>query len=469
MNAREKYELILKSIEQLIVENELSNREIGDKAFADANLPMSDREKNTIFGFLLDKKLFQYISERRLMIGYKYLINESNKRTAYKKALDISGSSEQSAFITKFKKQFGITPDVARIRKDSSLYKSIPSWECISGNIENTMENDNMIETRFDIPINQFKIIQEALNLQDFYSLNKEESEFAFSLYKGGIDIEKAYEYLGNYIAGNDAENRDERLEADLSRDDVKYLYFDCDLGFEEIFVVLLMQRLNQFSNPTNSYNRHFFQGLVNYAYNLALTIPTDTKTPYEIKYKYYIENSTEQYTEEDFFKYNILLRSYDHKTAFSMITAGESKIERNSTETSYEELDMVYTEEELFDRSYRYRKTEPEVWDEDYVSYFGDEEEDSLLEDEDEWILREIEGPENDINENEVYNEDEYFDVDSFEELCHEISDYYEENDNNEEKPGKGFSGHKNLDVEMYMNGPISSIWKNLSDILVF
>ena len=52
MNAKEKYEIILKTIEQLIVENELSNREIGEKAFDNANLPMTDRERNVLFEFL---------------------------------------------------------------------------------------------------------------------------------------------------------------------------------------------------------------------------------------------------------------------------------------------------------------------------------------------------------------------------------------------------------------------------------
>ena len=56
MNAKERYDIIMNSIEQMIIENELDDQEILDRAFNDADFPRNDREKNIVFDFLLGKK-----------------------------------------------------------------------------------------------------------------------------------------------------------------------------------------------------------------------------------------------------------------------------------------------------------------------------------------------------------------------------------------------------------------------------
>lgn len=113
MKAKDRYEIIVNTIENLIKENELANREIGDKAFNDAGIPMDDRSKNVLFGFLLEKSVNDYISERRLMIGYKLLIKEGEN--AYAKAVALANTSDESYYIKKFKDVFNrLTPKQAK-------------------------------------------------------------------------------------------------------------------------------------------------------------------------------------------------------------------------------------------------------------------------------------------------------------------------------------------------------------------
>ena len=472
MNAKEKYEIILKTIEQLIVENELSNREIGEKAFDNANLPMTDRERNVLFEFLIGKKVLQYISDRRLMIGYKYLMSEPDKKKAYKKALDISGSSNQSGYITKFKKMFGITPDVARDRDESSLYKAIPTWECLSGDEEE--KSNNMVETVFGVPRSQFKILQEAMNLQDFYSLNEKESEFAYSLYKSGIDMEKAFEYLADYLVNNDSEDRDIRLDTDLTRGDVKYLYFDCDFGFDEIFVILLMQGMKQFKHPIVEYDKRFFEHLLMYIRFDLIYDSEDYKVPFEEKYDYFIESSTDMYTDVDLDLYTFYSRFFEYKEAFSKIKPGKCNrndyerivMMRKQANNEDEHIDYYYDDD--YQDEYHYtsinsgiiRETEPELWDENYVDYEDEYEnyDDFDDGDDDSWMARELEGPEYDVDEHVIIDmeearlEEEFFDVDEFERICQEMSDSYDEDGESEKKSRKGFVIYKDLNVEEFM-----------------
>ncbi len=457
MNAKEKYENILNTMEQLIIENELSNRDISEKAFDSANMPMEDRSRNALFEFLMEKKVLQYITERRLMIGYKILVTEEDKKVAYKKALDISGSSDQAAFITKFKKVFNMTPLEARSLGDASLYQAVPSWEGISGYIEENHEN--MVETIFDVPRDQLKIVQEALNLQDFYSLNDKESEFAYSLFKNGIDMERAFEYLADYFARNNSEDRDTRLEEDLDREDVKYLYFECNYGFDDIFRILLMQFLKQFSRPIKFYDKGFLNCVLDYIDNGIWNIPVDFKTPFETKYDYYKEQATDVYTELDLKLYIFYTRVYEYKKAFSMIKPGLDDInelkrimriygkqfeeDEVSSDEDYELIGYSEIEEE--------QDREPDAyWDDNLVPYSEEDEED-MDEDEDAWIPIVMEGPENDIVEDEVYNEDEFFDVDGFEKLCNEMSDQPSTTKVNEFS--KRFRKHKDLDVKKFWN----------------
>lgn len=455
MKAKDRYEIIVNTIENLIKENELANREIGDKAFNDAGIPMDDRSKNVLFGFLLEKSVNDYISERRLMIGYKLLIKEGEN--AYAKAVALANTSDESYYIKKFKDVFNrLTPKQAKKLKDASLYKTIPTWESISSS---STEGENMIDTMFGIPKEQFKMIQRALNLQDFYGLNEEESEFAYSLNEDGIDIDKAFEYIYNYLGGNTAEDRDARLEVDLSQSDVKYLYFECGFGFEQIFNILLMQYLKQFDGEIRSYDKSFLKGCSDYSQKIKYDIlfwgadkdQLKLDQTYQQKCEYYKKNATEEYTELDFELYAYLLKTFDMQDAFSVIKPGIKDVKRlNRIKRSIDENDFTCDDidnraageivESWLDTREAY---EPDVWEDDYITPIEDEEE---FYDEEEWYAREIEFGHD--------YEDEYFNVDEFERLCEDMAEIPDDDIKQEESSKLNL--RTNLDVEKF--------WKDLT-----
>ena len=459
MNAKEKYEVIIDSIEKMIEENELNDHEISDKAFSNADFPREDREKNVLFEFLMGKRVLEYISERRLMIGYKILLNEKNKDIAYRRATDISGSSYAQGYITKFKKRFGMSPLKAREKNNAALYQTTPSWEEFSASGKE--EKMDIIEILFNLPQEYTNSVKNALNLRDFYNLNDEESKFAYSLCKNGIEMDSAFEYIADYVYGNKDENRDDSLKKDLSREDVKYLYFDCDYGFNQIFLLLLMQYIGQISKPIIECDRRFLDGCLDYLHGNPYEIIRNRNkdVSFQEKYDYYCEMVTEQYTDMDMELYLLYIGFYEYKKAFSMINPGLDNIEElNRIKRIYGkevEGDALYRnmEEKLDLEAYYYSEAtnpwreqgiEPEIWDEDYMDPIP--EEDDLNADEDDWIADAMEDDET----YDVRELGEPFDVDEFENLCKE-ADSADEPEGSEKSIStrKRFTIRRDLDVE--------------------
>lgn len=431
MTAKEKFEFVVTTIEQLIEENELSDREISKKAFYDAGMPIDERSRNVLFGFLLEKKVLEYISERRYMIGYKVLLTEKDKKRAYSTAEDLANACDRQYFINRFKDRFNrLTPLQARELNDVSLYQAVPTWDSIS-EIGEKGEN-NMKDTIFGIPKDQFILAQEALNLQDFYGLNEVESEFAFSLICKDINLDAAFEYTFNYLGGNISEDRDNRLKEDLSREDVKYLYFNCGFGFGEILNILLMQYLKQFDGAIKDFDRRFLKGCSDYSERIKLEnwagqnendFLSKEKT-YQDKVDYFIEHKTDKYTDMDFELYLFYLKYYNFTEAFSMIKPGlddETKMRRIMK--NVEEIpDISFPEEDEIEFEPR-DVYEPEVWDEDFAYP---------------------------IEEEYDMDEDEFFDVDEFEQLCDAMAEVSEA-EISETSKAKRLNPWVDLDVEKY------------------
>jgi AraC-like DNA-binding protein len=53
-----------------------------------------------------------------MMAAYKHLITMKKKN--FKKVIDLSGVQEHSSFIRKFRKQFGMSPTQAFVKKDEA-------------------------------------------------------------------------------------------------------------------------------------------------------------------------------------------------------------------------------------------------------------------------------------------------------------------------------------------------------------
>lgn len=260
MQVREKYNNIVNKIEELVFNaSHKKEREISEEAFEAGMCYIDDRSKNTLFLFLMEKTVVDYINERRMMAAYKHIITMKEKD--FRKAIELSGVQEQSSFIKKFKRLFGMTPKQAFENKDESKILPIKDWDQISQEGKNIIirldEDENVLrETKFGISKEMYIRAQRAENLQSFYKLNDLESEFAFGLSDShSLSLDDAFEYVYNYVwvyaEGKKPDDlevtaRDSRIEEDLLNDDTLYLYFDCDFSFDDIYILLLVKHCNQ-------------------------------------------------------------------------------------------------------------------------------------------------------------------------------------------------------------------------------
>lgn len=79
---------------------------------------LSLRDLNTVFTYLTDSSLLEYIKGRQIMAAYSVII--SMKQFDIEKAIDISGYDNQSSFGKRFKEVFGMSPKSAFRKKDKT-------------------------------------------------------------------------------------------------------------------------------------------------------------------------------------------------------------------------------------------------------------------------------------------------------------------------------------------------------------
>lgn len=285
MNTKEKYNLIIQTIDELAAghynekeDGYLTAHEISDRAFAKANCShLDDRSKNAVFMFLMNMTVIEYIQDRRLMKSYECLLNGSGwNPMEFDRAVEIAGFSDQKAFSKKFRNRFGISPKKAYIKHDLSLLEEPRSWDYITSCTKTafiTLGEDEMNEKKFGIDKNKFMIANNAANLQAFYNLNDCESELAFKLFTDyHLELSETFEYIYDYVWSyieSDEENRDARLEEDLLRNDVIHMYFDCKMTFNEIILALLNIKMHPLPIPMEDATREYFLGYREYCRNI--------------------------------------------------------------------------------------------------------------------------------------------------------------------------------------------------------
>lgn len=476
MQAKEKFNNILYKIEELVWEAEyMKDYEISEEAFAAGGCYIDDRSKNTLFLFLIESTVIDYINERRMMAAYKHLITMKKKN--FKKAIDLSGVQEQSSFIRKFRKQFGMSPTKAFDEKDESRILPIKDWDQISQEGKSIFvkleEDENILrEKRFGISKEMYIRAQRAENLQSFYKLNDLESEFAFGLSDShSVSLDDAFEYVYNYVwvyaedkVSDDADmkKRDVRIKEDLLNEDTVYLYFDCGLSFEDIYILLLVKHINDMKESWREVEPMYLQGCLQYMQRVYLdwVMGFDREEDFRLKFRnfqkahqYFQEKKTETYTEYDYKLYLSLTYFYDIITAWAMVNPGlqsDKEVKQvydkiyvdshymNTYESDYNEIEMrrerLYAEDGFYEREfygenyydeeecdYEYDMDDPENIQDSYMSFNRD---DNMIE----------------------MDLDDDFDEESFEKLCElEEMDKLEE----EIKPKRVLSGHVDLNVE--------------------
>ena len=476
MQAKEKFNNIVYKIEELVWEAEyMKAYEISEEAFAAGECYIDDRSKNTLFLFLVGSTVIDYINERRMMAAYKHLITMKKKN--FKKVIDLSGVQEHSSFVRKFRKQFGMSPTQAFYKKDESRIFPIKDWDQISQEGKSIFvkleEDENILrEKRFGISKEMYIRAQRAENLQSFYKLNDLESEFAFGLSDShSVSLDDAFEYVYNYVwvyaedkVSDDADmkKRDVRIKEDLLNEDTVYLYFDCGLSFEDIYILLLVKHINDMKESWREVEPMYLQGCLQYMQRVYLdwVMGFDREEDFRLKFRnfqkahqYFQEKKTETYTEYDYKLYLSLTYFYDIITAWAMVNPGlqsDKEVKQvydkiyvdshymNTYESDYNEIEMrrerLYAEDGFYEREfygenyydeeecdYEYDMDDPENIQDSYMSFNRD---DNMIE----------------------MDLDDDFDEESFEKLCElEEMDKLEE----EIKPKRVLSGHVDLNVE--------------------
>lgn len=476
MQAKEKFNNIVYKIEELVWEAEyMKAYEISEEAFAAGECYIDDRSKNTLFLFLVGSTVIDYINERRMMAAYKHLITMKKKN--FKKVIDLSGVQEHSSFVRKFRKQFGMSPTQAFDKKDESRIFPIKDWDQISQEGKSIFvkleEDENILrEKRFGISKEMYIRAQRAENLQSFYKLNDLESEFAFGLSDShSVSLDDAFEYVYNYVwvyaedkVSDDADmkKRDVRIKEDLLNEDTVYLYFDCGLSFEDIYILLLVKHINDMKESWREVEPMYLQGCLQYMQRVYLdwVMGFDREEDFRLKFRnfqkahqYFQEKKTETYTEYDYKLYLSLTYFYDIITAWAMVNPGlqsDKEVKQvydkiyvdshymNTYESDYNEIEMrrerLYAEDGFYEREfygenyydeeecdYEYDMDDPENIQDSYMSFNRD---DNMIE----------------------MDLDDDFDEESFEKLCElEEMDKLEE----EIKPKRVLSGHVDLNVE--------------------
>lgn len=218
MRADEKFNQTIESIEDLIRNTELNTKNIADMAARQSGL--ATRDLSTVFSYLMDNTLNNYITMRRLNAAYRFLIESPDRMIA--PAVEISGYADQPTFTKAFKKQFGITPKEAFEQKDPSRYLDPITWDRLSNDSSSQMiwkEDDEVKElTVFGVKISDYEKISRVNELESFYGLPRMFSEYAYEVSeKTGRTLEDGFRYaqsLREY--GGDFDIEEKLRESDL-------------------------------------------------------------------------------------------------------------------------------------------------------------------------------------------------------------------------------------------------------------
>ena len=242
MKAKERFEKIIQMIEAEARNPHIDAKELAEKVAAQNGI--ASRDLNTVFNFLTDIHIRDYIKERKMMAAYSYLIrwNSWSKRRK-SEAIAISGKGTDSFFNHAFKKTFGVTPTEAFRDKDETRIVPPLSWDDISCETEYPLTAEEEVEQMknknvFGIPKEQYDRALEATELAEFYGFEQQESNVAFDLATAlGQPLKATFRFVSELLEfGNEMDD-----ETELSHDEedfladahdplLQFLFFKCNL-----------------------------------------------------------------------------------------------------------------------------------------------------------------------------------------------------------------------------------------------
>ena len=202
MSVKERFNKMMAELERLA--NAPENLKPRDIAISISRMTgIGYRDLNTVFSYLADTSLLDYIRERQIMAAYKTII--SIPMFDVQMAISVSGFDNQSSFGKKFKEVFGLTPKEAHQKKDESLLAEQLTWDVVSNGI-NLFDKKTVCapkpKTRFGIDEKQYKVLQEALDLEALYEFDEQRSEVAFSIFRNDhVPMKSAFDFVDSMIS----------------------------------------------------------------------------------------------------------------------------------------------------------------------------------------------------------------------------------------------------------------------------
>lgn len=182
MNVKQRFDKTIQEIEKRAGDPYVDSQKLAEDVAASNALLV--RDMVTVFKFLTGNTLRAYISDRKMMASYKFLITGTVRNI--EGALEIAGYSDQANYTRAFKKRFGLAPGEAYKKKDTALYEEPLTWEMISKDIKEPVVEAAPVTpepaTHFGIKLDQYDKVAQAMELEAFYDFSPVFSQFAFDL-----------------------------------------------------------------------------------------------------------------------------------------------------------------------------------------------------------------------------------------------------------------------------------------------
>ncbi len=201
MNAKDRYNRIVDAIENAIREGDCAKP--GDIAgLVSRTAGHSLRDLASVFSFMTDQPLIQYIRTRQMMAAYQSLLG--SKELDIDRAIAFTGLGDQSAFNKAFRKCFGVTPGQAFKEREEKLYEPAMTWEIISDSqaqAESAEEAEPMnAKTQFGVEMGVFAKITEAMDYQAMYGFTPVQGNAAFELAeKIKFPLKECFAFVDNF------------------------------------------------------------------------------------------------------------------------------------------------------------------------------------------------------------------------------------------------------------------------------
>lgn len=319
MNARERFERIIATIEARVLDPFVSKEEIASEIARD-NL-MDVRELTTVFRFLTDMTLRQYIMERKMMASYALLLSQSEKNL--EAAAELAGYDLQT-YTKKCSKLFGFPPGEAFKRKDATLLTPPLSWAAVSGHVSDSRRTVKEAATAqplvFGISQKQYDVIAEAQNLCAYYDFSLQIGQYAYNLSRTlNQPMSRVFAYFDSIrdLLENTTADTDE-IELSIrsygSSTFHRQMYFE--RGITPSLIELLRDRHNVSQEEIRSLDPHM---LVCFAdtYDMSFAF-------YKRAWEYYQNHADKRYTQENFEQFvDIVDKGVPIETAFDAIDVG--------------------------------------------------------------------------------------------------------------------------------------------------